>query len=51
MQCTTAKVTQIMMCRFTGENSDVDCSIMPTQTVSDTSKMQVTIEEAQEAES
>ena len=29
----------------------VNCSIMPTQTASDTSKMQVTIEEAQGAQS
>ena len=49
MQGITANVAQIM----TWENSAgecfypaVDCSIMPTQTFSDTSKVQVTIQEA-----
>ena len=58
MLCVTANVAQIMTWIFTLDNSAgecfdpaVACSIMSTQTVSDTSKVQVTSEEAQGAQS
>ena len=58
MLCIPENVAQIMMWGFTWDHSAgecfhpaVDCSIMPPQTVSDKSKVQVTIEEAQGAQS
>ena len=51
MQCKTANIAQIMTLGFTWDYSAeeyfhpaVDFTIMPTQTVSDTSKVQVTIQ-------
>ena len=61
MQGITANVAQIMTWEFTWDNSAgecfhpaqpaVDCSNMPTQPVSDKSKVQATIQEAQRAQS
>ena len=60
MQDITAKVAQIMTGEFTWDNlagesfqpdASVDCSIVLTQTVSDTSKVQITIQEAKGAQS
>ena len=51
MQCKTANIAQTMTLGFTWDDSAeeyfhpaVDFTIMPTQTVSDTSKVQVTIQ-------
>ena len=58
MQGITANVSQLMTREFTCDNSAgecfsqaVECSIMSTQTFSDTCKVQVTIQEAQGAQS
>ena len=58
MQGITANVTQILTWGFIWDNlagecfhPAVDCSMIPTQTVSDTSKVKVTVQEAQGAQS
>ena len=55
IQCITANVAWIRTCRFTGEDSSEECFpagwCLQHYTNTDTSKMQVTIEEAQGAQS